>query len=116
MEQTKLQNFKMTKGEYGSILEVLYHSIEAKKYDLTERDCFDEINDFVTLSSIRKRFFGRWLFGKRFVHLSFRNSLFVLKEFILRQLGQTHLSVIGETGIGASVINLSLNGIIFFTI
>lgn len=56
MEQAKLQNFKVTEGEYGSILEVLYHSIEAKKYDLTERDCFDEINDFVTLNSIRKRF------------------------------------------------------------
>ena len=30
MEQAKLQNFKVTEGEYGSILEVLYHSIEAK--------------------------------------------------------------------------------------
>lgn len=51
-----LQNFKVTEGEYGSILEVLYHSIETQKYDLTERDCFDEVDDFITLNSIRKRF------------------------------------------------------------
>ena len=56
MKQTMLQNFKVTEGEYGSILEVLYHSIETQKYDLTEKDCFDEVDDFITLNSIRKRF------------------------------------------------------------
>ena len=56
MEQKTFQNFKVTEGEYGSILEVLYYTIETQKYDLTERNRFDEVDDFITLNSIRKRF------------------------------------------------------------
>lgn len=56
MKSTTLLNFKVTEGEYGSLLEVLYHSIETQKYDLTEKDCFDEIDDFIMLNNIRKRF------------------------------------------------------------
>lgn len=56
MKQQTLQNFRVTEGEYGSILEVLYYSVEEHKYNLTEEDCFDEVDDFITLTSMRKRF------------------------------------------------------------
>lgn len=51
-----LQNMKVTEGEYGSILEVLYYSIEGCRYDVTENDSFEKIDDLVALNSIRKRF------------------------------------------------------------
>lgn len=56
MKRTTLQNFKVTEGEYGSILEVLYHSVKTQKYNLTEKDCFDEVNDFIMLNDILNRF------------------------------------------------------------
>jgi len=56
MKQSILRNIKVNEGEYGSILEVLYYSIEIKKYNLIERDLFEEIDDFIILNSIRKRF------------------------------------------------------------
>lgn len=56
MEQSMLQNMELTEGEYGSILEVLYYSIEGCRYELAENDSFEKIDDFVTLNSIRKRF------------------------------------------------------------
>lgn len=56
MKRTTLQNFKVTEGEYGSILEVLYHSVKTQKYNLTEKDCFDEVNDFIMLNDILSRF------------------------------------------------------------
>lgn len=56
MKSTTLLNFKVTEGEYGSILEVLYHSVKTQKYNLTEKDCFDEVNDFIMLNDILSRF------------------------------------------------------------
>lgn len=56
MKSTTLLNFKVTEGEYGSILEVLHHSVKTQKYNLTEKDCFDEVNDFIMLNDILSRF------------------------------------------------------------
>lgn len=55
MEQTEWTiTIDVTEGEYGSLLEMLYYTINVCRHRLEEYDSFEEVKDYYILQSIWK--------------------------------------------------------------